>query len=103
MDKRRIGEIDGFLKKVREIFDPELIILFGSRTRGEPLKSSDYDLLIVSEKFKGIHFLDRIYKLLELWDYDWDVDFLVYTPEEFEKKKEEIGIVREAVKEGIEI
>ena len=103
MGKRRTGEIDTFLKEVRKKFDPELMILFGSRARDEALKSSDYDILIVSKKFDGIHFLDRIYRLLELWDYDWDVDLLPYTPEEFEKKKKEIGIVREAVKEGIEM
>jgi len=28
---------------------------------------------------------------------------LPYTPEEFAKRKEEIGIVKEAVKEGIEL
>jgi hypothetical protein len=31
------------------------------------------------------------------------MDILCYTPEEFEKKKKQIGIVRTAVEEGIEI
>jgi len=40
---------------------------------------------------------------LEVWDHDWDIDLPLYTPEEFgEKKKKEIGIVKEAVKEGID-
>jgi hypothetical protein len=103
MGKRRIEEIDGFLRRVGEKFNPELMVLFGSRARGEELKQSDYDIVVVSKEFEGVHFLDRIYQLLELWDYDWDVDLLPYTPEEFEKKKEEIGIVREAVREGVEI
>ena len=31
------------------------------------------------------------------------MDILCYTPEEFEKLKKRIGIVQEAVKEGIEV
>jgi hypothetical protein len=31
------------------------------------------------------------------------VDFICYTPEEFEKLKKEVSIVSEALKEGIEI
>lgn len=37
------------------------------------------------------------------WDGPVDLEPLCYTPEEFEKKKKQIGIVSEAVKEGIEI
>lgn len=103
MGEEGIREIEGFLERIRRRFSPEAIILFGSRAREEHLKQSDYDLIIVSKKFEGIHFLERIYQLLELWDCDADVDLLPYTPGEFEKKKEEIGIVREAVKEGLEV
>lgn len=79
------------------------MILFGSRSRDEHLKQSDYDLIIVSKKFKGVHFLERIYQLLELWDFDTDVDLLPYTPEEFEEKRRQIGIVKQAVEEGVEV
>ena len=103
MGKEGIREIEGFLKKVKERFDPELLLLFGSRARGEYLKQSDYDFIIVSKKFEGVHFLDRMYRVLELWDYDWEVDILPYTPSEFEEKRKEIGIVGEAVKEGMVI
>jgi len=103
MDKKGAGEIEDFLKNLRRIYTPEKIIVFGSRARGNNLKQSDYDIVVVSRKFKNIHFLERISKLLELWSYDYDVDILPYTPEEFEEKKKEIGIVAEAVKEGIEI
>lgn len=101
MGKERTKEIESFLVKVKNQFHPDLILLFGSRARDEHLKYSDYDLLIVSENFEGVHFLERIYQLLELWDYDWDVDILPYTPKEFHKKKNQIGIVNQAVKEGI--
>lgn len=96
-----IEEIKEFQKRVNKEFNPEVFILFGSRARGDSLKESDYDFIIVSREFQGIHFLERIQMVLELWDYDWDVDILPYTPEEFNVKKDQIGIVNEAVKQGI--
>ena len=99
----KAGEIEEFLKRVRERFEPKLILLFGSRARGEELKESDYDLIVVSEKFRGVLFLERLYMLYELWDLKQRADILAYTPDEFEQKKNEIGVVRKAVEEGIVI
>ena len=87
MGEAGIRDIKHFLDKIKLEFHPDLIILFGSRARGDCLKDSDYDLIIVSPEFRDVHFLERIYKLLEFWDYEWDVDLLPYTPEEFQKKK----------------
>jgi len=101
MGEEGIEGIKEFLDKVKIKFHPEIIILFGSRARGDYLKDSDYDIIIVSPEFDDVHFLERIYQLLEFWDYDWDVDLLPYTPEEFEKKKNQIGIVNQAVREGL--
>lgn len=101
MGRKRVNEINDFIMKVKNKFHPDLILLFGSRARGEYLKQSDYDLIIVSKDFKGVNFLERIYMLLELWEYNFDVDILPYTPNEFQKKKNQIGIVNQAVKEGI--
>ncbi|MHA1608287.1 MAG: nucleotidyltransferase domain-containing protein [Candidatus Freyarchaeota archaeon] len=103
MGGREPEELRVFLRRVKEAYNPERMILFGSRARGDHLKDSDYDLIIVSEKFRGVHFLERISRLLELLDEDVAVDLLPYTPEEFEKKRREIGIVRKAVEEGVEI
>jgi len=42
--------------------------------------------------------------MYEFWNhYPLDIEPLCYTPEEFEKKKKQIGIVSRAVKEGIEL
>lgn len=101
MGRKGAEEIEDFILQVKNRYHPDLILLFGSRARNDYLKHSDYDILIVSESFEGIHFLERIYQLLEFWDYKWDVDILPYTPEEFNKKRNQIGIVNEAVKEGI--
>lgn len=103
MGKAGIGEISEFLRKVEERFRPEKIILFGSRARGDYLKHSDYDIIVVGRRFEHIPFLDRLTMLFELWDGDFDLDILAYTPEEFEEKKTEIGVVSQAVKEGIDL
>ncbi|MCS7094157.1 MAG: nucleotidyltransferase domain-containing protein [Candidatus Aenigmarchaeota archaeon] len=97
MVEERIRE---FLDKLKNI-EPELVILFGSRARGDYLKSSDYDLIIVSKHFSNLDFRERIIKIYELLDDPTNLDVLCYTPEEFEEKRKEIGIVRKALEEGI--
>ena len=102
MDKETF-KIRGFLRQVNKKFSPEKIILFGSRARKDYLKHSDYDLIVVSDKFRNIPFLKRLELLHELWRYKYGLDIIAYSPEEFEKKKKQIGIISQAVKEGIEI
>lgn len=41
--------------------------------------------------------------MYDYWDWDYDVDFFCYTPEEFEKLSKMIAIVREALNKGIVI
>jgi hypothetical protein len=41
--------------------------------------------------------------MYDFCDLNYPVDFLCYTPEEFNKLKKEVSIVSEALKEGIEI
>jgi predicted nucleotidyltransferase len=89
--------------KVRKRYRPERIILFGSRASGEPWPHSDYDLVVVSDKFRGVHWWKRIDVLFKLWTASADVDILPYTPEEFEEKSRQRGIVEEAAETGIVI
>ena len=81
----------------------EKLILFGSRAKGDFNPDSDFDLIVVSKRFKDVKWHKRPYKLYLSWDYDYPVDFLCYTPEEFETMKMRLGIIQNAVKEGIEI
>lgn len=102
-NKRIKKWLDNFKKKLIKKYDPEKIILFGSRARGESLIESDIDLIIVSEKFKNIKWPIRLGKVAELWEGTIAIEPLCYTPEEFEKKKKQIGIVQQAIKEGKDI
>lgn len=70
---------------------------------GKVHKYSDVDLVIVSKKFKGKGLLERSPNLYLKWELEYPVDFLCYTPKEFNKLRKGVTIVREAVRNGIEI
>lgn len=90
------------MSKVRGRFQIEQALLFGSRARGDELVDSDYDVVLVSPDFEGVFFSRRSALMYDFWEH-WPIEIepLCYTPEEFETKKKQLGIVNEAVKEGI--
>jgi predicted nucleotidyltransferase len=92
-----------FARDVHEQVGATTVILFGSRARGDWLHESDYDFVVVSPRFEGMNFLERPVELYKFWHQWPGVELLCYTPEEFERKREQIGIVAEAVREGIEL
>jgi len=89
------------LKEFKKENKIEKMYLFGSRAKGKPHKWSDVDLIVVSKRFRKRGMLERAPPLYMKWDLDYPVDFLCYTPEEFNKLKKQISIVREAVKQGV--
>lgn len=99
---QEISQITRFLKRLRE-FRIEQAILFGSRARGDWLRESDWDLLLISPDFEGVAFSERIRTVLNHWSGPADLEVLCYTPAEFSRKKRQIGIVATAVKEGIRL
>ncbi len=104
MDSKKIDKKLGpFLKKLEKKFQPDAVILFGSRAQGTAWKRSDYDFILVSPSFKGMHWLERISQIVNLWDLPCDIDVLPYTPQEFTKKKKESSVVRSALKHGISL
>lgn len=93
--------VERFRRAVHGHWRIEQMILFGSRARGDALVDSDYDIILVSPDFLGVHFIDRMAQALAFWDAPYDLDVICYTPEEFERKKRQIGTVQEAVREGV--
>jgi len=68
---------------VLKAYDPERIILFGSRARGEADEYSDYDLIVIKRTDRP--FLERLSDMIPyLRQITPPADILVYTPEEFE-------------------
>ena len=86
---------------LRDRLAPLRVIAFGSRVRGDALSTSDLDLILVSPRFAAVPFLRRPVEVLEMLDYPGGLELLCYTPEEFEEKRRELGIVRVALEEGI--
>jgi hypothetical protein len=89
-----------YLKKINKKFRIEKAILFGSRARGDYLLDSDVDIIIVSKDFGKLKFKERMSEAITEWNEYIDIEPLCYTPEEFERKKKQLGIVHQAVKEG---
>lgn len=102
MGKEADSRIADFLQKVREKYNIDKAIFLGSRAKDEHLKDSDYDIILVSDDFRDIFFSKRSALMYDFWQH-WPIEIepLCYTPEEFEAKKKQIGIVSEAIKEGI--
>lgn len=96
-----IRELRAFRRKISKRYGVQRMILFGSRARGDPHKHSDVDLIIVSPKFRRKNIVERASPLYLEWDIDLPVDFLCYTPEEFDKVSRRGGLVREALREGV--
>ena len=107
MASRKDERIEAFraryLPKLIESYQPSEVLVFGSRARGTQLKESDLDLMVVSRLFEGIPFIERAHRVLWTLRTPFPVELLCYTPEEFEQKKTEIGLVRIASEEGIDL
>ncbi len=91
----------GFLARLRRDLKPERVILFGSRARGDNRAGSDYDLLIVSGRFRGLPWIERAPLVIRLWDLPLDVEPICLTPEEYRRRRRELSIIGEAVREGV--
>jgi len=59
--------------------------------------------LLVSPDFQGMFFTTRMAAVLREWSGTTDLEALCYTPEEFGRKRAQIGIVREATTKGIRV
>src|SRR3989344_2460719 len=101
--KKHLVQLTEFRKAVEQDISIDKLILFGSRAWGKAHRWSDFDLVVVSPNFRRKQFRDRGLNLYNHWHLDYPVDFLCYTPEEFKKLKKQITLVREEVREGIEI
>ena len=106
MDKTKdkvIEDIKRFREESFREFRIEKIIVFGSFVSGRMKKDSDIDMILVSKLFRGRKFFKRGVGLHKYWKLDYPVDFLCYTPEEFDKGSKRVSIVSQAIKEGMEL
>ena len=98
--ERLIDEIRAFMRRagVRAVW------LYGSWARGDQREWSDVDLILISPRFRGTRFIDRLPSLYHHWDIlSPYAELLAYTPEEFEEARKGLGIERVASETGIRI
>lgn len=101
---RRVQEFrEDVLPCLVDRLQPEAVILYGSRARGDALRHSDLDLVLVSRAFEDVPWLDRPLLVHDTCTIRMGVELLCYTPEEYRRKREELGIVRVAVEEGVDL
>jgi predicted nucleotidyltransferase len=73
-----LGDI---VRRIVETAQPEKIILFGSRARGDGRPNSDFDVLVIKESSEPSYRRDAPL-CLALAGLNAPVDVMVYTPEE---------------------
>lgn len=78
-------EIESITEQIIKKYKPDRIILFGSAASGNPNSDSDADFLIIKKDTPYLG-ADRIRELSRLIARNIAVDFLVYRPDEFEKR-----------------
>jgi acid stress-induced BolA-like protein IbaG/YrbA len=105
-------ELVRYLERVTERWPVQRALLGGARVEdllGAPPqreRGHEYVLVLVSEHFDGVPWLERVYQAGSLWDaleMGAAVEVHCYTPAEFERKRDQLKVVREAADHGLEL
>jgi predicted nucleotidyltransferase len=91
------------LPKIFREFKPDKVIVFGSRVRGTARAESDIDVILFSSYFKNIPFLKRMPLVLKKAPFPKHVDYMCYTPQEYERIKSESSIIMDALDNSMEL
>jgi hypothetical protein len=105
-------ELERYVQRVADRWPIQRALLGGARVedlRGagpQRERGPEFVIVLVSEHFAGVPWLERVYVAGSLWDaYEMGapVDVHCYTPAEFERKREGLRIVRETAEHGLEL
>jgi len=105
-------ELERYVRRIADRWPVQRALLGGARVadvRGAPAqreRGPEYVIVLVSEHFDGVPWLERVYVAGTLWDaYEMGApaDIHAYTPPEFERKREQLPSVREAAEQGLEL
>ena len=105
-------ELERYLERVTDRFPVQRALVGGARVadaRGafpQRERGPEYVVILVSEYFDGVPWLERVYQAGALWDaleMGAPAEVHCYTPAEFERKRTQIRRVREAVEHGLEL
>ncbi|HEV3054044.1 MAG TPA: hypothetical protein VGX45_05275 [Solirubrobacteraceae bacterium] len=104
------AELQRYLDRVSDRWPIDVALLGGARVadeRGAPPqreRGPDYIVVLVSEAYDGMPWLERVYHAGALWDgleMGAGADVHCYTPPEFERKRVALRSVREAAEDGL--
>lgn len=90
-----LAELNRYVDLLRDFYNPQSILLFGSMVNGTTHEWSDLDLVIIKETTQ--RFLDRTKEVIQLLQPRVGIDILVYTPVEFEKLCQERAFVKDEI------
>jgi predicted nucleotidyltransferase len=99
--KLTLGELVDRLKELMRSHGLHEAYVFGSRVRGDYLHRSDFDVIVVDDRYEGTPFLQRGLDVLRDWPYTFpELELFCYTRQEFLKGN---TIIRAALKQGLQI
>jgi hypothetical protein len=105
-------ELERYLGRIGNRWRLDRALLGGARvadTRGaapQRERGPEYVVVLVSDAFDGVPWLERVYQAANLWDageMGAPADVHCYTPPELERKIERMRRVRDTVTDGIDL
>lgn len=101
MVRKKDHDLRFLVNTLKSVFPDARVLLFGSRARGDYLKESDYDLILISNRFAATDMRERIKTVNKHKPIGMAADIIPLTPEEWEQRRNELSIIGEAAREGI--
>ena len=99
-----VRALEEFLERLAEALDGDFeAYLFGSFARGDWLRDSDIDVIVVSRRLRGVPWHERYPMLRRLAPDAHPFDILAYTPEEFEELARRSATLASAARHWVRI
>ncbi len=105
-------ELDRYVQRVDDRWKISRALIGGARVedlQGAGLqreRGAEWVVVLVSRAFDGVPWLERVYQCGSLWDgaeLGAPADVHCYTPAEFERRREQLPVVRAVAERGIEL
>ena len=105
-------EVDRYIQRVSDRWPLQRALLGGARVDDDlgpgpqRERGPEFVVVLVSEFFAGVPWLERVYQAGSLWDaaeMGDPAEVHCYTPDEFERRREQLSRVRDAAEQGLEL